>query len=246
MAYNAKTNWRNNDIVTPDDLNRIERGIADSASPAEDVSVYVAPSGNDTTGTGEVDKPFRTIQKAIDSLPDVNKMSKLCIIKLAEGQYPGFTLSCSKRIEISAQGEIQILGDVVLNSGRITFVEEPDAELYVLGGKIVMNGGYFVSRIMLGITNQEGMVTGVAIECNEGSYFAAYGDMVIANHTTGITCAHSHMYLHRLLTDIITTGIICDCGIVQIGDDVIQASAKFVTQHGGRIYVGAQTDTPNY
>lgn len=246
MAYNAKTNWRNNDIVMPDDLNRIEKGIADIASPEDDASIYVAPSGSDTTGTGDADRPFRTIQKAIDSLPATNKMNKLFIIKLAEGQYPGFTLSSFKRIEISAQGEIHILGDVVINSGKITFVEESDTSIYVLGSKIIMNGGHFVCRVMLGITNQEGMMNEPAVECYEGSYFAAYSDMIIANHSTGIICSHSNMQLHRLLTDVITTGVICDCGIVQIGDDVVQASAKFVTQHGGRIYVSAQTNTPNY
>ena len=246
MPYSAKTNWRNNDIVTPDDLNRMEKGIADSASPAEDVSLYIAPSGNDDTGTGEVDKPFRTVQKAIDSFSANNALGKLCILKMAEGSYPGFTLSCFKRIEISAEGEIQITGDIVINSGRLTFVEESDTGIYLVGGRVIMNGGYFVCGVTLGITNQGGMVNAIAVECSESSHFATYSDVIVANYATAIKCSHSYISLHRFMTDVITTGIICDCGIVQIGDDVIQASTKFITQNGGRIYVGAQTKMPEY
>lgn len=240
MAYDAKTNWRNNDIVTADDLNRIERGIADSASPADDRVIYVAADGSDATGTGELTKPFRTIQKAIDSFPTSNNLSKLCVISLGEGSYPGFTLSAFKRIEVSTHGEILITGDIVISAGKLTIVEESDTSVYIMGGAITMTGGYFECLVMLGITN-ESMSDKVAVNCTGSSHFSVPAEMVVANCITAINCAHSFMTIRRLLTDVITTGIICDCGIVQLGDDVIQATtAKFVTKNGGRIYVGAQ------
>lgn len=30
MAFNAKTNWQTNDIVMPEDMNRIEKGVFDA------------------------------------------------------------------------------------------------------------------------------------------------------------------------------------------------------------------------
>lgn len=248
MPFNSKTNWRANDIVMPDDLNRIERGIAESASPADDVIVYVAPEGNDETGTGEGTKPFRTIQKAIDSFPTSNNLSKLCVIKVAPGQYSGFTMSTPKKVEFSVQGEVQILSDVVLNSGSIFFADETDANVYLVGCRIIMSGGNLMSMIPLAVTTLDQNVPydGIAIDCASGSTFGVHADLIITNHTTAIRCSHSHMTLKRMLTDKTATGIVCQCGIVQLGDDVLQASTKFITQDGGRIYVGAQTKLPEY
>lgn len=249
MAYNPKTNWRNNDIVTPEDLNRIERGIAESASPADDVILYIAPSGSDDTGTGQIDKPFRTFQKAIDTLPICNGLGKLCVIKIAEGQYPGFIMCADKRIELSAQGTIQILGDVIINDGTLIFVDETGGEVYLIDSTLTMTGGNFMSMIQTAVTTSDQISPrdGVAIDCSVGSKFGVHADLIITHRLTAIRCSHSHMTLKRLLTDATPTGIVCECGIVQLGDDVIQASAaKFVTQDGGRIYVGAQSSTPNY
>ncbi|BBI32057.1 hypothetical protein [Cohnella abietis] len=49
MAYNAKTNWNNNDTVTEQDLNRIEKGVSDAHSfDINDVTISAseAPTGN--------------------------------------------------------------------------------------------------------------------------------------------------------------------------------------------------------
>lgn len=49
----------------------INKKLFDSKSDclAEDVVVYVSPTGNDVTGDGSADAPFLTIQAAIDALP---------------------------------------------------------------------------------------------------------------------------------------------------------------------------------
>ncbi len=49
------------------------------------VTVYCSPSGSDTTGIGTASLPYRTIQKAYDSLPIL--LEKQCIIYLAPGTY---------------------------------------------------------------------------------------------------------------------------------------------------------------
>lgn len=53
---------------------------------SESVTVYVATTGNDTTGDGSSSAPFKTIQKAIDELPkDLN--GKHAQIDIANGTY---------------------------------------------------------------------------------------------------------------------------------------------------------------
>lgn len=249
MAYSPKTNWRNNDIVTPNDLNRIERGIAESSSPSDDIVFYISPDGSDTTGTGDGNTPFRTIQKAIDSFPTSNNESKLFVIKIAEGQYPGFTMSTPKKVEVSVVGNVQIMGDVVLNAGTLFFADETDAGVYIMDSRIIMTGGELISMIQLAVTTstQIEAVDTIAVDCSCGSKLSVHSELIVTHHTTAVKCSHSTITLKRMMTDATPTGVICECGIVQIGDDVIQASAaKFVTQDGGRIYVGAQTNMPNY
>ena len=248
MPYSAKTNWRNNDIVTPDDLNRIEQGLADVASPKDDIILYVSAAGDDNTGTGDMNSPFRTVQKAIDALPPCNALGKACVIKIYEGEFAGFTLSAFKQIDVVVQGIVQFKGDIIINSGSMTFVDETDAQVYLIDARLYMNGGKLTSFIPIGITTsaQSSQYNGIAINCANGSIFGVHADTTITHHTTAISCSHSYINLKRMLTDQTSTGIVCECGITQLGDDVIQASTKFVTRDGGRIYVGAQTNVPNY
>ena len=246
MPYNARTNWRNNDIVTPDDLNRIEKGIAESASPDASISFYVSPSGDDTAGTGEQGNPFKSIQKAIDSFPSNNALGKSYTIELEEGNYTGFRLAAFKAITINVSGQVSITGNVTISEGRLTFMGDAEASVTVVNGRIAMGGGDLTAMISLGVTYTDIVSTANAIDCSSGAKFTSTSDVIVANFKTAVRCAYSHIHLKRLLTDVITTGIVCECGIVQIGDDVIQASTKFITQQGGRIYVGSQTNMPNY
>lgn len=43
MAYQGKTNWTKNDIVKPDDMNRIEQGIEDAQSSIDNISQSLTP-----------------------------------------------------------------------------------------------------------------------------------------------------------------------------------------------------------
>lgn len=246
MPYNAKTNWRNNDIVTPEDLNRIEKGIADSASPDASITFYVSPSGDDTAGTGEEHNPFRSIQKAIDSFPSNNSLGKSYSIELQEGEYTGFRLAAFKAITINVSGEVQITGNITISEGRLTFMGDAEAGITVVNGRIVMGGGDLTAMITLGVTYLDTTSNSNAIDCSSGAKFTSTSDVIVAKFKTAVKCSYSHIHLKRLLTDVIDTGIVCECGVVQIGDDVIQASTKFVTQKGGRIYVGAYASPEMY
>lgn len=49
------------------------------------VNIYVRPNGNDDTGNGSTKKPFKTIQRAVDTIPKL--IEKDHFIKVAEGEY---------------------------------------------------------------------------------------------------------------------------------------------------------------
>ena len=94
MAY-QKTTWANGQspAIDAEHLNKIEQGIFQNADDIakkpdavlEATYVYVSASGNDTTGTGSINAPFRTVQAAVDSLPRC--LTADTTIKVLDGAY---------------------------------------------------------------------------------------------------------------------------------------------------------------
>lgn len=145
MAY-EKTVWVNGQApaLDADHLNKIEQGIADAVSitpqtlsseqqsqartniGAEQIglnafkTIYVSPSGNDNSGDGSQSKPFRQIQRAIDSLPK-NLGESGIKISVAAGEYTGFKIAgfygtgIINRFAISIEGESR--GTTIITGG---------------------------------------------------------------------------------------------------------------------------------
>lgn len=90
---------------------------------AEDVTVYVANTGNDITGDGSFDTPFATIQKAIDALPK-HLGGHTAEISVGFGVYPErLTVKdfSGGRLIIGKPGEVFIINGIdIINS---SFVE---------------------------------------------------------------------------------------------------------------------------
>ena len=86
-----KINWENTpSTATPinsANLNKMDTAIADlNGLSATAVNIYVdATLGNDTTGTGAIATPYKTIQKAFDVIPKV--IDNTYTIYLADGTY---------------------------------------------------------------------------------------------------------------------------------------------------------------
>ncbi|MBP8311940.1 hypothetical protein [Clostridium neonatale] len=56
----------------------------------EHKTYYVSTNGNDTTGDGSIEKPFRTIQKVQDLIPTI--LHHIYTISVLDGTYDGFTI----------------------------------------------------------------------------------------------------------------------------------------------------------
>lgn len=110
--------------------------VAAPAPPTSGINLYVSPNGNDSTGDGTEAKPFRQIQKAIDSLPK-NLGGQTAHIYIASGEYtsvavegfyggnqsggPNLRINSAGTDGIIINGYVRIRGcDVQVNFGKAT------------------------------------------------------------------------------------------------------------------------------
>lgn len=96
------------------------------------VTLYVSPDGSDTTGDGSQSKPYRQIQKAIDSLPKILSGCN-ATINVAAGEYGGVKIRGFLGNGYSNKGSIRILGagaDTTHITGALD-IEENAAVIYV-------------------------------------------------------------------------------------------------------------------
>jgi hypothetical protein len=67
-------------------MGKVKKYIEDTKPLDSDVMIYVSPTGNDTTGTGEHSSPFKTINYALSMIPKVLN-GNLVTINLEDGVY---------------------------------------------------------------------------------------------------------------------------------------------------------------
>jgi hypothetical protein len=67
-------------------MGKVKKYIEDTKPLDADMTVYVSPTGSDTTGTGEHNSPFKTINYALSTIPKVLN-GNLVTINLADGVY---------------------------------------------------------------------------------------------------------------------------------------------------------------
>ena len=211
---------------------------------AGNATIYVSTSGNDASGDGSSNLPFKTVQKAINSIPkDLN--NREITINIASGTY-------SENVEIAGfyGGTLRIAcGTVSLKS--LTVYE---ANVIITGTQLTLaanglsNGFYchrganIICQINL-IVN--GSTNGIIV--SYGSRFS--GKNVTINSCTIAVLSSSAAYvaITALTGSKNNNGISASAGIVSIGTiDAALASTLYVTAAGGRIFAGSQASVPNY
>jgi len=127
--------------------------------------VYVTPTGNDTTGTGAVDKPFRTIQKAI------NTVSEPTSIMVAPGTYYEKINFNGNNVAVTSldPANASIVAGTSIDAGHsgraVTFVgtETSVAELSgltVRNGNATTGGGIYGGSAGTQATIHDNLITG--------------------------------------------------------------------------------------
>lgn len=244
MAWqNPKTDWAAADGVRNTDFNRIESNILELYNTAlihSAVTVYVSPSGSDTTGNGTNELPYRTITKALQVIPR-NLNGESAAINVAAGTYNetptirGFTgplrLILTGAITITS---ITVDDCTVIHSGALlTLAPAVDST-----GLILQNGATWVSSANIAISAG---AKGIVVQY--GSRLSASGTVTI-NDTTSIgieVLSASMAYIYSLMGTGNAIAISSSGGgIAAYALIDISGTIRTFTTNGGRIYSGPQ------
>lgn len=211
----------------------------------EDLMLYVSTSGNDNSGDGTEDKPFATIQHAIDSVPK-NLNGRVITINIASGTY----------------SEDVVVSGFHGGSLRLTFATVTIKTFSAYESNVIMAGtaltltasgntyGFHVHRgsnviCQLPVTII-GSTTGLFV--GYGSRFAGRNTITINSCTYAVSTSYAaYFYAVTLEGSKNNNGIQAAAGIASIGSiNSAMASTLYVTLAGGRIYTGAQASVPSY
>ena len=165
-----------------------------------DRTVYVSSDGNDETGDGTMDRPWATIQKAVDEAPEAIGMYGYTI-SIAPGTYDGFTV-VGKRItlfgstlsnyiltsdiEVQDSGELYLKLPVTLQSARIRL--QYNASVHSSSGIGTYGGANGIaathgSRFIGGALNIN--------NCTSSAILASFGSFVSASSISGANNARN-------------------------------------------------------
>jgi hypothetical protein len=213
----------------------------------ENVTVYVAKSGNDSIGDGTSGKPYATIQKAIDSIPK-NLGGFVATVHIGQGAY-----SDPVNIEYFHGGRVVLTGETtttVTISGLVTI---RDSYVHFEYFGVVMSGTYVYvtqgGRFFLGDS--------VTLTCTGGEYgvYARYNSKVslggkfVANSTTVAAIRSgscSDVYAHNASGSGNKIAFSAVGGSIRVNTNSIAATTMYSTAAGGRIYTAAQQSAANY
>ena len=221
-----KNDWKHEDIVQPEDMNDISNEILNSWStdtmrrvntrfPANPANfIYVATTGNDTTGDGTQGAPFASLGKAV-AVGNLYTRDSLVRIQLAAGEYsePGFSIIGAGMIEIvgvgvgntsvrftaPAPGRVSAIDLMACSS--VTFTSMSLICGFALATSAALIRAY-KSSVWINLTNISSSVT--QNNAVEAAVFATHGSSVdIANGD--ISGFHTALYAH--VTSAIYTSI---------------------------------------
>ena len=129
-----ETNQENNDVESTVEIENLNseniQGEISSNQLKDDSSksIYISTNGDDLIGEGSQIKPFKTIQKGIDS------SSNESTIYLSEGSFDGLNISIDKTLTIVGKTNKTFVDGK--NSARI-FIMNPDAKLTLIGLNLI-------------------------------------------------------------------------------------------------------------
>lgn len=211
----------------------------------ENSTIYVSTNGNDASGDGSENLPFKTIQHAINSISK-NLNNKEITINVASGTY-------SEDVEVSGfyGGTLRFyFGTVTINSFSVyesCIICSGTSLTIAAAGKTYgfycHRGANVICQLPLTVTGSTNGIYAVF-----GSRFAGNRAITINSCTYAITSMYaSYVYITSLAGSKNNNGVQAAAGIASVGSiDSAVATTLYITTAGGRIYTGAQTSAPTY
>lgn len=210
-----------------------------------DQTIYVATSGNDASGDGSESYPYKTIQKAIDSIPK-DLCGKEITINIASGTY-------AEEVVVSGYhgGSLRLTFEsVTINTLSIyesNVILSGTALTIAANGKTYGLHAHRGSNVICQLpTTINGATNGLLV--GYGSRFSGRNTITINSCTYAATSTYAaYLYIVTLEGSKNNNGVQAAAGIVSIGSILASmASTLYVTVAGGRIYTGAQASVPSY
>lgn len=210
-------------------------------------TVYVSENGNDNTGNGTQEKPWRTIQYAIDNVPVINGNQEY-IISISAGTYGGF-------IAKSVSATIQLAGNITVTDTKTYPIEIDDSNIKFNGdgntinitsqsyGSLfyIHNGGRINSYRTTFKLSGNGEGNGIQI-VSDGGFSQTNANMSFERLGTAVyVSTNSVFYSEGMYGGELKRGIMVSAGgRVAYGTNTMTATTSVVTESGGRIYSGSQ------
>ena len=229
------------------DMTRADQPLLDQKAYTltRNVTLYVSPGGNDTTGNGTSTAPYKTINKALSTIPKCLG-GFTATVNVAAGIYnENVTIQHFGNGNLAITG---VAGTAVTVSGmlvdNVKSLEINNITLNISGGFLHLIGS---NVRVLSPFSASGAQYGVY-----ASYFsdAVFVNTVTINDTTDnavISTNCSSVYIQRLagtgnnVALASTRGAICSFGINESTSEIL-----YYVVEGGRIFAGSQTSIPNY
>lgn len=235
------------DIVFTSDKRNVQE-VLDGKADILKVSrtVYVSESGNDETGDGTQNNPWRSIQKAIDNVPVINGNQEYSI-SVSAGKYSGF-------IAKSVSATITLAGEIFIADSRMYPVEIDNSNIKINGNENIFNirsddfGALFYIHnggkinAYKTIFKLRGNGDGIGINIVSDSGFSQNSNISFDYIGTAISVlTNSMFYADGLYGNDVGIGIHVEAGgRVAYDTNNIHAEIPSETASGGRIYTGAQ------
>lgn len=239
MAWQTpKTNWTGVDGVRDTDLNRIEDNILELYNTYKvhnDVTVYVNASTGSDNGAGTIAAPFKTISKALASIPS-NIGSRVVDLNISAGTY-------DEDVLISGfNGVLKLYSTGVVN---IRSLSVESCNVYQYGTQtnfkrgIELNyGASYTGQSIMYVSEAE--YTGIS--ARNGSRFVLYNTATVSNTSSAaIEASGSSMIYISIIAGVNNIiGVRADTGsTVGYGSMNMTATTQRITNTGGRIYTGS-------
>ncbi len=216
----------------------------------KNMTLYVSTAGSDVLGDGTSANPYATIQRAIGAVPR-NLNGYTATINIAAGAY-------AENVGIST-----IHGGIVILSG------EPEAAVEINSLQVVHGVDVQVTNISLTVSGMIGnnaiVVTNARLMCfspvattgsaqngvyaNQNAYaqFTEFAASNVSFAAINSVNASRVVVVNVVANNNVVRGLhALFGGIIAYNTESIVANVKFSTLHGGRIYSGAQINSPQY
>lgn len=246
MAWQIpKTDWIASDGVRDDDFNRIEGNIEHlyNMTARNALTIYVSPTGSDSTGAGTSSAPYATIQHAISMLPK-NTNGQTVTINVAAGTYNEDVILADFNGYISITGAYDASVTIKSLTVRACACFISSIHLRVTAGVTVTYGATLMSNSKITIS---GGLDGVSV--NRGSTCIINAALNVSGITGVAVAATNASNVYVLSFTVSGAAVLLEAqqgSIISYGSTNHTVTAvAFITRTGGRIYSGAQSQLPS-